>query len=69
MNDIRRSHAEQRAPALVSGNNALFDKMDAGSEWERVPQQPHPHDMTLGVEMAHAFEFDIHDCSISEVNR
>lgn len=69
MNDIRHSHAEQRAPALASSSHALFDKMDAGSEWERAQQQPHPHDITSGAEMAHAFEFDIHDCSISEVNR
>lgn len=69
MNTIRRTDAEPHANAFSSGSDTLCDKMDAGSEWERSQQQPRLGDMNPGAEMAHAFEFDIHDCSISEVSR
>lgn len=46
----------------VRPDNALFDKMDVDDEWEAQRRE-------RGQELAEAFELDIHDCSVNEMNR
>jgi len=46
----------------VRPDNALFDKMDVDDEWEAQRRE-------RCQELAEAFELDIHDCSVNEMNR
>ena len=49
--------------------NRLFDKMDVDNDGEQTQQHNPYADAGLNDEMARAFEFDIHDCSVSEAHR
>ncbi|YCI30706.1 YodD family protein [Erwinia sp. PK3-005] len=57
------------APLLSSDEARLYDKINADSEWELAQQSGTPEGYGMGPLIARSFEFDIHDCSISEVNR
>ncbi|URQ59518.1 YodD family protein [Pantoea alhagi] len=47
----------------------LCDKMDTHSEWDLAQQQNMSAGYGFGPQISQSFEFDIHDCSVSEVNR
>ena len=57
------------APRLSQRDVWLCDRIDADNEWERGQQQSAPEACGNGPQVAQSFEFDIHDCSVSEVNR
>lgn len=57
------------APRLSQRDAWLCDRMDADNEWERGQQPGAPERYGNGPQVAQSFEFDIHDCSVSEVNR
>ena len=61
----RSSGSVVPAKPYVSGADEIGDKMNADSEQELT------HYCRAGscAELAEAFELDIHDCSVSEVNR
>ncbi|GLR10990.1 hypothetical protein [Mixta theicola] len=61
--------ANNAASALFRSDARLCDKMDDDSEWELAQQQNAPEGSGFGPQVVQSFEFDIHDCSVSEVNR
>lgn len=61
--------ASHSASHLSQREARLCDRMDADNEWEWVQQQSAPESYGNVPRLTQSFEFDIHDCSISEVNR
>ncbi|ARJ43230.1 hypothetical protein B1H58_15125 [Pantoea alhagi] len=70
-NDEPRSVRGKGYPASSSAQDGgwLCDKMDTDSEWDLAQQQNMSAGYGFGPQISHSFEFDIHDCSVSEVNR
>ncbi|MGD8105665.1 hypothetical protein ACQE32_03135 [Pantoea sp. FN0302] len=57
------------ASSSVQESGWLCDKMDIHSEWDLAQQQNMSAGYGFGPQILQSFEFDIHDCSVSEVNR
>ena len=72
MSTYRPRSAEAIPPSatFLPGNDGrLCDKMDADSDWEWQQQPETLEREGVASQVARSFEFDVHDCSVSEIHR